>query len=288
MISKKYVKISYKFFGNFAKMLQKNFLDIRDDLQRANMQYTLEEYLSTALCTITWLFVVETAVLSFIFAFFVPPMFAVLSAFILSIAIAGMIFFLFYIYPATIAKSRENMINKVLPFAISYISAVASGKTTPITFFKTLSQFKEYGEVSKEAEDIVRDVEMFGMSAATAIRRKARRTPSEDLKEILYGMTTMISSGGDLGLYLRGKANDLMNDQRRKIMKFSNDLSFLVEIYLTLIIAGSIFFIVLSSVMAAISGGLSIVMLQIFIVMVLLPLISIAFIVLVKSMSPTG
>ncbi len=287
MLSKNYVKFSYKFFGNFAKILQKNFMDIRDDLQRADMQYTIEEYLSTAIFTVCWVFVLETAVLSFIFAFFVPPVLAIVSAFILSIAISGILFFLFYIYPASTAKNRESKINKVLPFAISYIAAIASGKTTPIAFFKTLSRFKEYGEVSKEAEDIVRDVEMFGMSVSTAIRRKARRTPSEKFKEILYSLSTLMSSGGDIGLYLRSKANELMNDRKRSIMKFSNDLSFFVEIYLTLIIAGSIFFIVLSSIIAVISIDMNIIMMQLFIVMIMLPLISAGFIVLVRSISPT-
>ena len=54
-----------------------------------------------------------------------------------------------------------------------------------------------------------------------------------------------------------------------------------------MIITGSIFFIVLSSIIVTISGGLSTVILQSFIVFILLPLLSIAFIVLVKSSSPT-
>jgi len=288
MASSGYVKFSYKFFGDFARLLGKNFSDLRDDLQRANMQYTLEEYLATSMFTTAITFVIEAALLSFIFAFFVPIILAMVSALILSLAISGMLFFLFYTYPTAIAKNREAAIRKVLPFAVSYMSAIASGKTTPITLFKTLARFKEYGEVSKEAEDIVKDVEMFGMSISTAIRRKAKRTPSNELRELLYGMTTMTASGGDIGLYLRSKANELMNDYRRRIVKYSQDLSLLVEIYLTLIITGSIFFIVLSSVITAISGGLDIILMQIFVVLALLPIISIGFIILVKSMSPTG
>jgi flagellar protein FlaJ len=126
------------------------------------------------------------------------------------------------------------------------------------------------------------------MSISTAIRRKAKRTPSKHMSDLLYGMTTIMSSGGDLGLYLRGKSNDLMNEHRRNIVRYSQDLSLFVEIYLTLIITGSIFFIVLSSIITAISGGVGIVLMQIFIVLIVMPLISAGFIVLVRSISPTG
>ena len=78
-----------------------------------------------------------------------------------------------------------------------------------------------------------------------------------------------------------------MTEYRRRIRKFSQDLSLIVEIYLTLIITGSIFFIVLSSIISAISPGLETVSIQSFVVFILLPFLSIAFIVLIKTISPT-
>ena len=78
-----------------------------------------------------------------------------------------------------------------------------------------------------------------------------------------------------------------MADYRRRIRKYSQDLSLYVEMYLTLIITGSIFFIVLSSIISTISAGLGTIMVQTFVVFALLPLLSIAFIILVKSTSPT-
>jgi hypothetical protein len=77
-----------------------------------------------------------------------------------------------------------------------------------------------------------------------------------------------------------------MADYQRKIRKFSQDLSLYIEIYLTLIITGSIFFIILSSIIAVLSAGLETVVIQSFIIFVLLPIFSIMFIVLIKSLSP--
>jgi hypothetical protein len=59
-----------------------------------------------------------------------------------------------------------------------------------------------------------------------------------------------------------------------------------VEIYLTLIIVGSIFFMVLSTIMSAISASGSIVILQFLIVFAFLPVISIGFVYMLKGASP--
>jgi flagellar protein FlaJ len=282
-----YVSFSTGIFGNIAKKYRFHFIDILDDMHRSNMNYTIEEYLSTALMTTLITFISEMVLLTFIFALFIDPILAIPLAFTLTFALTLLIFFLFYSYPATLAKNRRNKIKKVLPFTVSYLSTLASSKLPPITMFKTLAKFKEYGEISKEAENIVRNVEMFGMSFSASIKKQAKRTPSPEFSDLLWGMNTVSTSGGDLVTYLNQKTIELMNDYRRRIRKYSQDLSLYTEIYLTLVITGSIFFIVLSSVITALSSGTGTISIQTFIVFILLPLLSGAFIVLIKSVSPT-
>jgi flagellar protein FlaJ len=120
-----------------------------------------------------------------------------------------------------------------------------------------------------------------------AIRRRAKRTPSKDMRELLWGINSVLASGSDLMVYLKGKCDEFMNDYRRRIRKYSQDLSLIVEIYLTLIITGSIFFIVMSSIISAITPGMETVWIQTFIVFLLLPIVSIAFIILIRGISPT-
>ena len=282
-----YVDTSHKFFGSLSKKIKPYFLDIKSDMQKANISYTLDEYLSTALFTAAITFFIECILLAFIFGFLVNPVIAVFLSLTLSATISGFLFFLFYTYPAAIARSRESKISKVLPFSVSYMATMASARSSPIILFKTLAKFKEYGEVSEEANDITRDVELFGMTFSSALKRQAKRTPSKDMRELLWGINGMIASGSDLLPYLRGRSEEFMNDYRRRIRKYSQDLSLIVEIYLTLIITGSIFFIVLSSIISAITPGLGTVSIQAFVVFILLPIVSIAFIVLIKTISPT-
>jgi archaeal flagellar protein FlaJ len=281
-----YVDLCYKFYGNISRSMKPYFIDIKDDIQHAKMNYTLEEYLSVAMFTVTITFMIETIFVSFILGLFMDPLLALVSALILSLAVSGMLFFVFYAYPVTVSKNRQNKINKVLPFAVSYLATMSSARVPASELFKALSKFKEYGELAEEAKGISNSIEIFGLTAYAAIRKQAKSTPSKELRDLLWSISGLITSGGDLNAYLKNKSQELMNDYRRKIRKYSNDLSLYVEIYLTLIVTGTIFFIVLSSIIAALSAGLDTVVLQSFIVFLLTPGISIAFIVLMKSLSP--
>lgn len=282
-----YVRTAYKFFASMSKTIKPYFLDIKEDLQRANLSYTLEEYLSIALFTTAITFFLEGVLLAFVFGFLTTPSIAVFLSLTLSLTFSGLLFFLFYSYPATIARRREGKIKKILPFSVSYLATMASSRLSPIILFKTIARFKEYEEVSEEASNITRDVELFGMTFSSALKRHAKRTASKDLRELLWGMNSVIASGGDLASYLKERGEELMNDYRRRIRKYSQDLSLFVEIYLTLIITGSIFFIVLSSIISTITPGLGTIAIQSFVVFILLPILSILFIILIRSISPT-
>lgn len=283
-----YSRFCYKLLGEYIKPFKKYFLDLKTDLHEAGIRFTLDEYLSMAVFTAGLVFVVENIALALIFGLLTGnPISALLIGFTLSSAFAGGIFFFFYTYPTVLKSKIADEIDKLLPFAVSYMSAIAAGKTQPLYIFKSIADFSEYGEVARAAKNIVRNVEMFGMNFSDAVKREALRTPSKNLKEVLWGINTTLASGGDLRTFLHEKADVLMNNYRREIRKYSQRLSFFIEIYLTLIIAGSIFFIVLTSIMAA-TSGFQIVSIQSFVVFVFLPVISIIFLILVKTKSPLG
>lgn len=283
-----YSRFCYTILGEYIKPIRKYFFDLKNELQEAGFHYTLDEYLSMAIFTSILVFVVETILLSFIFGIITKNVIsAILLAFALSSGFSGIIFFLFYSYPTVIKSKISEEIDRILPFATSYMSAIAAGKTRPILLFKGISKFKDYGAISKAASNIVRNVEMFGMNFADATKREALRTPSKNFREVLWGINTTLASGGDLKSFLREKANTLMGNYRREIRRYSQRLSLFIEIYLTLIITGSIFFIVLTSIMAS-TGGFEVVTIQSFLVFLFLPIVSIMFLILIKTKSPLG
>jgi hypothetical protein len=81
-----------------------------------------------------------------------------------------------------------------------------------------------------------------------------------------------------------------MEDYERRIDEFSEKLSLLVEMYIILVIVGSIIFTSMSVVVSAF-GGIDpslVILVQALSVFVGLPFISVGFIILVDGISPGG
>ena len=68
----------------------------------------------------------------------------------------ALVLFIFALkYPYIKAADRQRSIDNNLPFATLYMNTIAGTGAPPYVMFKLLSDFKEYGEVSKEAQEIV-------------------------------------------------------------------------------------------------------------------------------------
>jgi archaellum biogenesis protein FlaJ (TadC family) len=197
----------------------------------------------------------------------------------------------FYIYPEIMIRRRASKIKDKLPFATMYLSTLAGTGTSVPRLFHVLSNVEEYGEVTKEAQKINRDIETFNMDANQALRRAAERTPNREFKELMWGMNHIMTSGGSLRSFLQERADRLMDDYRRQVEQFAEQLSLLVEMYITVVIVGSIIFTSMSVVMSTFSPNMDpsvIVTVQVVSVFLGLPIISAMFILLVSGIAPGG
>jgi len=192
-------------------------------------------------------------------------------------------------YPKLIIREKAKHIDNILPFATLYLSTVASSKLPVHKIFEIFSKFGEYGELTDEMRSIKNDIDVFGLDVNTALERAVERSPSKLLKEMMWGMLSTIRAGGDLAVYLKETAINLMNEYRRKLYEFSHQLAIYIEVYLTSIVLGAIFFTILTSIMSGIAAGAStsnIIVLQFLLIFIFMPLISILFILMLKSITP--
>jgi len=285
-----YTKISMRLFGKLIDPYLSYFSDLKIDIKRAGMKISLEEYLSIAITTSFFIFVFELPLLALVFTLLKPEswIFGFVTAITFSIITPMGFFILFINYPRILIRDRTRNIDNALPFATTYISSIAGSKLPPHEILRISSMFTEYGEVTEEIKNIVADIKGFGFDVNTALERAANRTPSKNLREVFWGMVSTIRAGGELDVYLREKAKTLLNDYRRRLNEFSHSLSVYIEIYLTALILGAIFFTILTSIMAGMIGGrLNLLLIQFFIIFIIMPLISTAFIILIKASSPS-
>lgn len=287
---KQYSEFCYNQVGSYALELVEYFEDLRPQLSKAGIEITLPEYLSMMLFTVG-LVGLMTASIGGTLLLVTLGVSGILIAVIATVFASVFTALGFYIYPSILISNRASQIRDTLPFATMYLSTLAGTGTPLPQIFKNLGEVDEYGEVSKEAKKIARDINTFGMDVSEALERSANRNPSEDYKELMWGMNHTITTGGTLKEFLRQRSESLMNDYKRRVEEFSEQLSLLVEMYITVVVVGSIIFTSMSAVMSAISQNMTpdqIVALQVMSIFFGLPLISGMFIILVKGMAPGG
>ncbi|MFH1424957.1 MAG: type II secretion system F family protein [archaeon] len=283
----KYRAISGRFFNSYVEKNLESYKNIHHDLRLANINIMLREYIS--ICYFTLFLVMAVSIPSLLVIFLLMEKGIVLSLLLASGIGLGISFGSFVValkYPMTKADERKRSIENNLPFAVLYMNTIAGTGSPPYLIFKLLTEFKEYGEVSVEAQRIVEEVEIMGQDIEVAMQRTADETPSKQLRDLLWGMITTIVGGGDLKALLKEEASFLMNDYRRRMEEYTNTLTMYVEVYITLVIVGSIFGLVMSTIMGTISGFAGLRVMQELLVFVFLPIASIVFIMLLKVTSP--
>lgn len=286
---RKYANFCYNLVGSFVLPYVDVFEGLRPQITKADIEVSLPEYVSLMVATS-----------GFVSIFVLLVVGALLT---ISQGVSGLIMALtfsvisgvatvvgFYIYPSLIKASRASQIRDTLPFATMYLSTLAGTGTALPEIFANLAKVDEYGEVAREAQKIDRDIKTFGMDASEAIQRAAERTPSEDFRELMWGLNHVLTTGGTMRDFLQQRASSLMDDYERRVQEFADTLSLLVEMYITVVIVGSIVFTSMSAVMTTFTqlSPSVIVTIQLLLIFVGLPMISGMFILLVQGLSPGG
>jgi flagellar protein FlaJ len=204
---------------------------------------------------------------------------------------SSVVFVILYLYPIQKSSSMRNSIDNSLPFALAHMSAIASSGIPPEFMFELLTGFGEYGEVSRQAGLIVRNIKTFGMSSVNAIADVANRTPSPAFRQVLMGMHSTIEKGGNLTTYLDEMSERSLFDYRIKRENYAKTLSTYADFYAAVLITAPIMMIVVLGVMSIIGGdimGFAANDLIFLMTWVMVPLMNIAFIAFLHFSYPSS
>lgn len=279
-------------FGKAARRVASGNAKLRHSLEQAHMELLPEVFLASA-----WLASLVALLAAYALAFLAlaaaplagaPPSLALAGiVLVLPPIVAGMTYVAIVVYPDYRAGERRRMIDRDLPYAVNYVAAMSSAGVVPTVLLRDLARERTYGEVSREVAWIVRDLDLLGLDLLTAIQRAIARSPSLRFQEFLQGAKTTILSGGDLKAYFSAKAEQYMSENRRLQKDFLDSLGIMAESYVTVVIAGPLFMLVMLSIMLLVgkSGGSTQTFLFL-LIFLLLPLAHAGFAWTIKSMSP--
>ena len=278
-------------FRGYFRGRRERYAKLREDLLRARIFVPVERWLSKAVFysiiaavgVVAGYIIMKYLILSLLSEFSLGLIDLLVSTLFAVIAFVST-YSGFRVYPRIRAWERKGKINLNLPYAIGYISAMASIGVYPYTIFKKLSEADEtYGEVSNELKLLVRDVELLGFDFITALKKLVATTPSVKMRSFLQGAVTTALSGGEMGTYFINTATEYMEERRKEYEQFIDTLGIFAEFYVIGMVAAPLLLVVVLSIMVFL-GGASLEGLGAIIYLVI-PLGSLAFIFLIGTLS---
>ncbi|AGF96359.1 type II secretion system F family protein [Methanosarcina mazei] len=186
-----------------------------------------------------------------------PFILTVIGGIILFSMISALTYGLIMAYPPMKADSRKRAINASMPHATAFLYVLQrGGGMTIYDIMKSLSKHSHlYGTTAREFGNIVRDIEYFGKDLQDSLWDSADRTPSEQFKDLVDGLISIVSSGGDITLYLKNKTDLYKSNANKEHKRFLETLGLLAEVYITVFVVGPLFLMVILVVMNMIDNG---------------------------------
>jgi flagellar protein FlaJ len=300
-------RFCFNILGKRVKTKRDDYAALRNDLISARFKTPFEVYLSTAYVSsiiVGFSFAIVIGIVSWVFQLpnlikykgAVPEIVAGLSAYSLVIGtifitifsllvFGGLTYLAFILYPGLEAGNRRRNIDASLPYAINYITSMSTAGITPAEVFRLLGSSTIYGQSAVEARYISREIDIFGRDLIDALRLVSASTPSRRMKEFLQGTMASVSSGGNITDYFRTKAEQYSLENRQTQKMFLETLGLVSESYVTAMVAGTLFLIILQSIMSVLSGDNRPMFLYA-VIYVMIPLGSIMFVIMISSMTP--
>jgi len=153
---------SYRIFGRIAPGFLKNVFEFKEYLEKAQIRIYPETYVSLMFFAALLTLPVSIAAIIMLYFFkFIPLIFLV--------PMPAYVMICFLVIPMSRASERASALEREMPFAATYITVMASGGIPPYVSFKRLSQVELLPAMRKEAKEIIKDVEIFGIDPLTAL-----------------------------------------------------------------------------------------------------------------------
>jgi len=270
---------SYRLFGRFAPKFLANVFEFKDTLNKAGIKIHPATYVSLMFFVALLSLLVTSVSIVLLYLFRIIPL-------IFLVPLPAFIMIAFIVAPMSMAGERASALERDMPFAATYVTVMATGGIPPYASFKRLSEVELMPAMRKEAREITKDVELFGIDPLSAMEKSSRENPLNTYRDFVGGYASTVIIGGDIVHFLETKAQDIFKTRAVRVKAAAERLGMLLETFIIVMVLMSLCFYILFSVDAiySIGGGLQSTMLMY--TYVLTPMLSIVFIYLAHGMQP--
>jgi len=239
-------------------------------------------YVSLALALLGFLSMIFIFIYLFKYIDFILILLAVLfgsTVFYISI-------FYFYIYPILAKEDYKKDIEDNLPFLAMYLYTYTSSSVNLIDIFRQLSRREDLGSLAKEIRYLVNLVDVLGYDFLNALLILANRTPSYSFKEFLYGLYSVIKSGGSLIDFIRQFARNAIKDYEIKLKSYNEKVNTLITLYSFIFVLFPLSMLLISFIIAYVYSNPALMSQLYFFFFIILPLSYVAYLYFIETIQP--
>jgi flagellar protein FlaJ len=151
----------------------------------------------------------------------------------------------------TRATSEEKeKVERELPFAVMIFTLMAASGVSPYDSWKKMRRLSFMPTFKKEADEVVRQVEVLGKDPLTVMYQRSERTDSKLYRNFLGGFISSVRSGGKIVDYMKSELKAIFELRHNALTRSVEKIATLVEAYtvmLIVVLCTYILFIVFSS-----------------------------------------
>lgn len=148
-------------------------------------------------------------------------------------------------------KGQETgEIERELPFAVMLFTLMAASGVTIYDGWKKMRSINLLPTFQKEAEEVVRQVEVLGYDPLTVMYRRAENAKSKMYRDFLAGYVSSVKSGVNVVSFLKSKMRSMFDAQSAASNRAIEKLGTLIEAYAVMLIVtlcAYILYVVVSS-----------------------------------------
>ena len=251
--------IAYDLLGKKIDRFLPEFEELQNTLRKAGVRISFKAY-------VAFMFMISIVAfaVALVFSLVMLPLitgiaFLSWNNILLSLMLAGlsaiMTLILTYALPGMKAKNRNMPIENNLPYISSFLTLLSSSNVPPSMIFNSVARIDTLKEVRQEFSNIVRDVEIFGQDLMNAINSNAKFSPNDKLRELLLGYVATVRTGGNPTEYLKVQSEAITKERLGKLDMMLESLSAIAEIYVMVLVAMPLLFVVLFATLGMIGGA---------------------------------
>ena len=250
---------AYDLLNKRLQRLYPHFQEIHVQLKKGGVLIAFKAYIAFMVLTSIIAFAAAIPISFIIFPLLsgVPMLSVTNFLFTLVIAVSAALITLMvmYLYPGLKASNRNGPIDKNLPYIANFLTLLSSSNVPPSVIFDSMAKIDTLKEVRMEFTNIIRDIEVFGSDLMSSILDNAKLTPNEQLGEILQGYVATVRTGGNPTEYLKITTEKVTKDRIGKLDLMLESLAASAEIYIMMLVAAPLLFVVLFVTLGMIGSG---------------------------------